>query len=290
MKRYSFYGLIAAFTFIFIFSTTVFAASFQAATPKVLSTNYTLVNMGSQTANVVVQYLKEDGTPWTASPDNTTFDIPGNFGQKIIAQYFDTALSPGKGSAVVQSNQPLGAVVQILARNQTPTSGAYSGFTSGSSKLFVPLILKNRSTASGIANSQVIIQNVEQSAITIAMNFVPQTGYSAYTKSGITIQPGSSYYWDSTTETGLTDGWGGSVVINVADSKKAVAVVNLFGGANSLQTYSAFPQEAVTTTWMIPLFTSRLTNGLSTPVSIQNVSGAEIAPGGITMQCISSIS
>lgn len=290
MKRFVFRASMIALVLVLALSVAVSAAPFQAATTKTLSTNYTLVNMGTQTASVVVQYLKEDGTAWAASADSTTFDIPGNFGQKIVAQYFDSTMTPGKGSAVVQSNQPLGAVVQILARNQTPTSGAYSGFTSGSSKLVVPLIMKNRVTASGTANSQIVIQNVEQTAITVSMDFVPQTGYTPYTKSGITIQPGSSYYWDSTAETGLIDGWGGSVVINIADSKKAVAVVNLFGGANGLQTYSAFPQEVATTGWMIPLFTSRLPNGLSTPVSIQNVSGVEIASGDITMQCTSTIS
>jgi len=290
MKRFMPRASIIALTLILSLSITVSAAPFQAATSKTLSTNYTLVNMGMQTAHVVVQYLKEDGTAWTASPGNTTFDIPGDFGQKIIAQYFDTTMAPGKGSAVVQSDQPLGAVVQILARNQTPTSGAYSSFTSGSSKLVVPLILKNRATASGTANSQIIIQNVELSNITVSMDFVPQTGYASYTKTGIIIPAGSSYYWDSTDETGLTNGWGGSVLINIADSKKAVGVSNLFLGANGLQTFSAFPQEVATTSWVIPLFTSRLSNGLSTPVAIQNVSGSEIASGGITMQCTSSIS
>ncbi|WP_322506644.1 hypothetical protein [Anaerolinea sp.] len=290
MKRFVFRASMIALVLVLALSVAVSAAPFQAATTKTLSTNYTLVNMGTQTASVVVQYLKEDGTAWAASADSTTFDIPGNFGQKIVAQYFDSTMTPGKGSAVVQSNQPLGAVVQILARNQTPTSGAYSGFTSGSSKLVVPLVLKNRSTASGLTNSQIIIQNVEQTAITVSIDFVPQSGYTAYTKSGITIQPGSSYYWDATDEAGLANGWGGSAIINVADTKKAVAVSNLFSGANSVQTFSAFPQEAATTGWVIPLFTSRLTNGLSTPVAIQNVSGVEIAAGGITMECTSTIS
>jgi hypothetical protein len=290
MKRFLLRSLMVALVCIFILPISVYGKAFQAATTKTLSTNYTLVNMGTQTANVVVQYLKEDGSTWNASPESTSFTISGNYGQKIIAQYFDTTMASGKGSAIVSSDQPLGSVVQILARNQTPSSGAYSGFSSGSSKLVVPLVLKNRTTASGTTNSQIIIQNVEQSVITVSIDFVPQAGYSAYTKSGITIQPGSSYYWDATDETGLISGWGGSAVINVASSMKAVAVSNLFSGANGLQTFSAFPQEVATTGWVIPLFTSRLPNGLSTPVAIQNVSGTEIASGSIAMQCTSSIS
>jgi len=37
--------------------------------------------------------------------------------------------------------------------------------------------------------------------------------------------------------------------------------------------------------WYVPLFTSRLTNGLSTPVSIQNLTGGSVPAGQITLTC-----
>ncbi|WP_152965565.1 hypothetical protein [Thermanaerothrix daxensis] len=291
MKRLFARAVTVALILVLISSVVVLAAPRSAATPKSLSTNYTLVNMGKDNAVVNVQYYKDDGTTWQASPDSTSFTIPGNFGQRIVAQYFDTTMSPGRGAAVIQSSQPLGAVVQILARNQTATSGAYSGFVSGSSRLFVPLVSKNRATASGTVNSQIVIQNIEQTGdIMVDIQFVAQSGYSDYTKSGIIIKQGSSYYWDATEESGLPNGWTGTAVINVRDGKKAVAVSNRFAGANGLLTFSAFPQELAYTEWAVPLFASRLANGLSVTVSIQNVSGSTIGVGEIRMDCKSSIS
>ncbi len=151
MKRLFARAMTVALILVLLSSVVVFAAPRSAATSKSLSTNYTLVNMEKENAVVKVQYYKDDGNTWQASDDSQSFTIPGNYGQKIVAQYFDTTMSPGRGSAVIQSSQPLGAVVQILARNQTATSGAYSGFVSGSSRLFVPLVSKNRATASGKA-------------------------------------------------------------------------------------------------------------------------------------------
>jgi hypothetical protein len=82
-----------------------------------------LVNFGSEEALVNVEYRLEGGAIWDADNANESFTIPAN-GQRQIRQYFDTTMVSGKGSAAISSTQPLGAVVQILARNQTPSSGA----------------------------------------------------------------------------------------------------------------------------------------------------------------------
>src|SRR3989304_6088383 len=122
------------------------------STTKQLSTNFTLVNLSTTSnATVHVDYKLETGATWVAPAASTDFTIAMNGGQKIIRQYVD-AMTPatGRGSAIVSSDQPLGAVVQILARGQNPTSsGAYSGFTKADSKFYVPLVSRRGTSGSG---------------------------------------------------------------------------------------------------------------------------------------------
>jgi len=288
-------SLLFAAAIISIAAFAVSAAPLGAATSKTLSTNYTLVNLSTtDDATVAVSYVKDDGSAWAADAGSTSFSIPKNFGQKVVAQYFDATMTAGKGSATISSNAPLGAVVQILARNQTPTSGAYSGITTPSNKYYVPLVQRKANTASGLANSQVMVQNTEATATQVTMTFVanPATAFSNYNKPAVSIPAGATLYYDLSDEsaTNLPDGWNGSVVVTAETGKKIGVIVNLFTGANSLMTYNAFPQENVGTDWAVPLFTSRLANKLSTPVAVQNLSGGDFAASSITMNCKSTSS
>jgi hypothetical protein len=254
-----------------------------ASTTKSLSTNYTLVNLGTSTANVVANYYKEDGSSWPAS--SSTYTLTANGGQAIIAQYFDSTMTSGKGSAVVSADQPLGAVVQILARNQVPTSGAYIASSETDSTYYLPLALRRV----GGSNSQIIVQNADTGSVTVSIQLIKSAASPGanYTKSGIVIQQGASFYYDLDDEASanVADGWFGSVVVTAASSKKINVVSNIFAGADELRTYNGFPSTKLGTTWFIPLFTSRLSNGLSTPVAVQNLSGGTFAIGTIGMTC-----
>ncbi|MEM4523362.1 MAG: hypothetical protein QW738_09150 [Nitrososphaeria archaeon] len=253
------------------------------STTKSLSTNFTLINLGSGPAEGVVQYFKPDGTSWRA---DESFSIANPGGQAIFRQYFDTQLPDGQGSVIVSANQPLGAVVQILARNQTPTSGAYSGFPEGSSSFYIPLVIRKLVGASGLANSQIIVQNTSSSAISFNIRLVRYDGTATYTKTVASLARGASYYYDLADESAsnVPDGWYGSAVVEATTPGGQLAVVsNLFTGPHAVQTFKGFSSSAQE--WLVPLFTSRLANGLSTPLSIQNVSGSTIPAGGIVITC-----
>ena len=258
-----------------------------AATLKTLSTNYTLVNLSSTQANVSVSYYLENGSNWVADSGNTNFQIGPNGGQMIVRQYFDTTLTSGRGSAVVASDQPLGAVVQIQARNQIATTGAYRASSSTNTTYNVPLVAKNRSTSSGLANSQIMVQNAGTSTITVDFNMTKSAGSpgSNFTKTGVSIAPGATYYYDLTEETSASapDGWIGSAV--VTGSGQISVISNFFLGAHQLQTFSGFAPTDLTNEWYIPLFASNLPNRLNTPVTIQNLSGATINASGVSMVC-----
>jgi hypothetical protein len=257
------------------------------ATTKSLSTNYTLVNLGSGQADVTVSYYKEDGSTWSASASSTSITLPTTGSQAIVAQYFDTTMSAGRGSAVVSSNQPLGAVVQILARSpQVPTQGAYTGSSVSDSTYYVPLVIRNLNGT----NSQIMIQNADTGSVTVQVQLIKSSASPGanYTKSGISIAQGATFYYDLNDESSanVADGWFGSAIVTASASKKITVVSNLFAGADQLQTFPGFPSTSPGTTWFVPLFTSRLTNALSTPVTVQNLSGGTIAVGGITMSCV----
>jgi len=285
-------------TMLLVSTMVAYAAPLNGATTKSLSTNYTLVNLGPTLATVNANYLKSDGTDWTVSPENQSFTIAGNFGQAILAQYLDPLMASGQGSVVISSDQPLGAVVQIQARPpQIPSSGAYSGVTTPSQTYYAPQVFSKLPSAGGMQNSQIVIQNTNTVAVTATVQFIPFpgiSGLSTYTNSNIQIQPGASFLYDLSLEANLTStnptvtGWTGSAVISVPAGSTIAAVVNTFAGVNSLQTYNAFSAETVGSVWSIPQFTSKLNNGLSTPVIMQNLSGGDIPAGDVTLDCVAA--
>ncbi len=264
------------------------ASSLAQSTNKQLSTNFTLVNLGSGPATGTINYIKPNGAQW----GQESFNIPNVGGQAIFRQYANTGspgnpnLSSGAGSVMVMSDQPLGAVVQIQARGQNPTSsGAYSGLLQGDTKFYVPLVAKNLTTASGTGNSQIIAQNTGNSATNIQFTLIG--GGNTYTYTAPSVAPGASFTCDLTTAcgTGVPNNWAGSAVVEATSSDGTIAVVSNFFTGDALQTFNAFSSTSPSTKWFVPLFTSRLPNSLSTPVAVQNLSGNTINPGGVTLTC-----
>lgn len=258
------------------------------STTKSLSTNFTLVNLGDGPAEGTIEYYQPDGSAWGTGSESFTISQPG--GQAVFRQYFSSGtpgnpgLTDGSGSVVVYADQPLGAVVQIQARSQDPTTmGAYSGLSSGGGSFYVPLAARMRNTASGVANTQIIAQNTGVTAANVDFDLINGDGTTQYTHQQ-TIQPGAAYTYDLADEiaSNVPSGWIGSAVVSVVGDGEVAVVSNFFTG-HAMQTFNAFPTSSAGTKWNVPLFTSRLPNSLSTPISIQNVSENTIAVGGLTV-------
>lgn len=260
-----------------------------ASTTKTLSTNFTVVNLSPDEANVAASYYKESdaagvgGASWVADAGNSSFKLTGNGGQKIVRQYVDNTLTPGRGGVILSSDKPLGAIVQILVRTTgvAATSGAYSALSTPADTFFVPLVSRRGSSASGTANSQIIIQNANTTAAA-SVNVAFSGGFSK----AVTVAPGASYYYDLDDEAGLAEGYFGSAVVSAGAGGQIVVVSNFFTGPDGLQTFNAFPATSKGTTWRVPLFVSRIPNGLSTLAAIQNLSGVEMAIGAVSLSCI----
>lgn len=281
MKKYP--VIVAVLLVTALTATSVLAG----ATTKSLSTNYTVQNLSeSETAQVVVSYSRQyDGsTPggsWTADPANTSFTIePGK--SKVIAQYRDTTMSDGAGSATVSSDQPVAAIVNQLARDQVPTSGSYTAFSEGSGSFYAPFAFKNLTSSVGRINSQMTIMNVGGAATDVDVVFISGAdGSEEYTKTISDLPAGESFYYDQSEEANLPDGWFGSAQVSAAAGGSIAVVGNQFTGNHGLLTYPGFAEGY--TEWVVPLYLSRLANGYNSVIAIQNVSGGSITAGDITV-------
>ncbi|HUN23509.1 MAG TPA: hypothetical protein PK299_10305 [Anaerolineales bacterium] len=271
-------------------ATSLILSASAAASTKTFGTSVTLFNAGTSTANVAMSYLLDNGSTWTAAPGNTNFTIPANAKANII-QWSDGTLTSGKGSAVASSDQELLSIVQVQENvGQTATRGSYIGKSSGATTIYFPLAQKRRSGVSGEMNSIIVIQNLGTSNATIEIDLIKSAASpgSNFTKTGITIAPNVSYYYDLTEEsdTNLVLNWTGAAVVRSTNSQPITAVTNMFLGTNQMWTFNGYYANELSTTWYVPTFASRRTNGFSTPVTIQNLSGSTIASGAISMNCI----
>jgi len=266
-------------------ASTLMSAS-AASTQKSLSSNFTLVNLVNGANNIQISYIKSTGAQWR-DPENTALNGLG--AQLIRRQYDDTALDSGSGSVVVSSDGPVGAVVQILTRgNQAATFGAYVGVSEGAASANVPLVQRNRQTASGTSNSQVIVQNASNSTIDVDIDLIDgTTGAKTFTHhiTGLTSNASAEYDLADESASNVPDGWFGSANVHALTAGGEVAVVsNLFNGPDTMQTFNAF--TASKTRWGVPLFASRLANSLNTPVAVQNVGTTSIPANTVTLSCV----
>jgi hypothetical protein len=262
------------------------------STTKQLSTNYTLINLGDGQADGTASYFKPDGSAWGNGSEDFTITDPG--GQIILRQYYpagepgNPSLTDGNGSVVIESSQPLAAVVQIQARNQDPASyGAYAGFTGGDESFYVPLAARALGTASGLANSQIIVQNTGTSSANIAIDMVNPDGSIEHTDSETGLAAGASYYYDLALESSsnVPDAWYGSAVVRTTTTGASIAVVSNFFTGDAMQTFNGFSSTSPGTRFYVPLFASRLANTLSTVIAVQNLSGGTIAAHDVDIAC-----
>ena len=262
-------------------------SAFAAASNKQLATNFTLVNLSTASADVTINYFKTDGGVWKTAD---TTSIAGNGGQAIYRQYQDANLTSGSGSVRIDSTQPLAGVVQQVinpSSGQVPTSGAYAAVSEETkdTKFYIPQAAKNGPSATGTANSLIVVQNLEASSITVKVKFIKYGETSvSLDKNLAPIAAYASTYYDVSTESGLTDGFY-SASVEVVGSGNIGVISNLYFGADSLVSFNAFPAKSLTNKWQVPLLYSRLSNSLVTSLIIQNLAGTTIPVNDISLTC-----
>ncbi|MBP1467095.1 hypothetical protein EYB53_015380 [Candidatus Chloroploca sp. M-50] len=233
------------------------------------STGFQVQNLGTAQATVDIRLINPDGTSAAnilgesiaAGSSKTYFPIPS----------VETGFS---GSAVIEADQPVAAILNILGNNgvagQPFYSEAATGLTQGATTVNLPLIQRGNSGF----DTWFAVQNAGTAAAPVTVVFTPGPGANDGTADTVTsaaIAPGASLVFDQSTRTELGTRFVGSAQITSA--QPVAVVVNQVGkaGFQTQLTYSGF--AAGSTEVVLPLV-QQANAGFFSGISIQNIGTA----------------
>ncbi|HET9222378.1 MAG TPA: hypothetical protein VFO07_07740, partial [Roseiflexaceae bacterium] len=160
------------------------------------TTGFQVQNLSATAANVSITFY--DGatgnalTPFNAviaaNASTNFFPLDGGAGRPSVPAGFS-------GSAVISSDQPVAAILNILG-NGTAYGGSASGISAGSTTVGLPLIQKNN----GGFQTWFSLQNAGSTNATVSVAFKPRDAASgsAFTVSNLTVKPGAAITLDTT--------------------------------------------------------------------------------------------
>jgi hypothetical protein len=257
---------------------TLGVARADTAYTATFTTSITYTNVGSGTANVVVNYYPEgSGTPISANLPA----LPANASSSIFAGNVAGLPSGFKGSAVLSSDQPIAAtMVQIstgagtLVRNRPLANG----LSSGASNVLLATVLKNRFDTT----SRFAVQNVGASAVSWTLRFfnADSNGALVHTINESNVPAGAAKYYDAGEIAQLPDNFNGSATIDAAGGSVVATVLEL-----STTGVAASSFEGVTggsNTVYMPSALCNAFGGYNTFYAVQNTSNSTNANVTVT--------
>lgn len=234
------------------------------------SAGTTAQNLSSgSAANISITYYNQDG-----SVNATVTDTIPALSNKT---YYPT--NTMNGSAVISSDQPLAAIVNVLG-NSGFVGTAYGGSSQGSTTAYVPILMKNNYGF----NTWFNVQNAGSAATTVTAN------YSDGTTASQTINPGASKTFDQSTETHTPKTFAASVS---STGSQPIVITVVEENSTTLSSYSGFPTGS--TNPVMPIINAN-NYGVVTGVSIQNTGGVatnvtvSYTPSAAGTACIETIS
>jgi hypothetical protein len=236
------------------------------------TTGFQVQNLSSSSvANITVTFYNQAGTAQPAFTDTvpaagskTYAVLDGQSGRPSVPAGFN-------GSAVISSDQPVAAILNILG-NGTAYGGSANGLASGSTSVGLPLIQHNN----GGFDTWFSVQNAGSADAAVTLKFAPRDAASgsSLTVGPVTIKPGAARTFDTTSAelAGLGTKFVGAAT--VTSSQPLAAIVNQTGrgASKTLLTYDGFGSGS--TTAKLPLVQNgngSASNLFSTGISIQNV-------------------
>jgi hypothetical protein len=166
------------------------------------------------------------------------------------------------GSAVVESSQPIASSVSQLRDGSDAL--AYSGFASGSERVFVPLLFKSYNGW----NTGLQVQNLASSPAQVLVTYRRANGPGGPWQERQLVPPRSAVTFFQPANAELPDGFVGSAVVEGGTGAALVAVVNEVNRDGSGTSYEG--AEVGRATVFAPLLFKNA-NGWNTGVQIQNV-------------------
>lgn len=250
-----------------------------AGTTAQFTTQIYIANPNASSANVVVNFYPE--LSGTAEPFNVPVTLNANGSTTVLVG----GLSAGfKGSAVVSADQAVvAAAAQIPTQAQT-NRPMYTGFSSGTSSLFLSTFLANRNSQFSVFG----VQNVETVSVKIRAKFI-QAG-STIADVYATLPANSSKFFNSTSPTTTISsafatymytnpgGFSGSVVVTATKVSDHTAA-NIVGVSQELKSndggalgFEAIPESAGANTVFIPSALCNATGQVQTTFfAVQNM-------------------
>ena len=221
-----------------------FATAFAATT-----TGIDVVNLSNSAGSVVVTFYAADGSsPGSVSENISAFGAV-NF---YIPNIPSTTLPAGQYSAVVSSDVPVAATVG-LTDSPEKLGDDYVGTSVPAAELSFPLIYRNY----GSYTSQLVIQNANNSAQTVNIEFFKQGVTTPAATDSANIQPMSYAVFDLADYAAFGNDFGGAVVTGsgpLAGTAIAIRDKGTGPAAKAELTYRAFTADQQGAEILLPLF------------------------------------
>jgi len=209
------------------------------------STSILVQNLSTSEATVQVDFYNTSGTK-TGTQEKTGTEKLGGEKSTTFDQRYDSGdpgTDPFQGAAIISSDQPIGAVVQMVRSGGSGGVGsfeAYNGLATASDSVKAPLLLRGISSAGKTWNTTMVIQNtsLDSSAyVTVTFTPDPSVGLGTADTVNYTILAGGTQYIAQKDQTDLGTAFFGSASV---ESDQNVAVV-VTSGTTDGATLIAYP-------------------------------------------------
>lgn len=195
------------------------------ATGVTYTSGFNLQNLGTTTANIVVDFYNQDGT--------VAYSLPDTIPAQQMKIYFPLSGVPANfnGSAVVSSDQQVAAITNVLGNNGQ-RGDSYAGAAAGGTTISLPLVMKGNYNNDTWFN----VQNTGGSDATVTVAYAP--GTCTETK---TVKAGAAATFDQSANACLGTKFLGAAKVT---STQPVAVVVMEVGTYNLLSYAGFTSAA----------------------------------------------
>lgn len=202
-----------------------------------------IMNLGTNTANVVVEYFQENGTRVDGATRSYTITVGSSLN---IYQPNVPGLPDGfKGSAVVSADQPIAAIgsEQTTYPDGSIGNSQYSGFGADAigQRFYLPNV--NKTFGSGRWSSRITVQNVTAGPVGVTVTFYNSDGTVRDTDT-VNLPANGSTTLAQINDPEIPDGWLGAAVVDATGN--IAVIVDVMSADGRLGTYNGFTSGATT--------------------------------------------
>lgn len=196
-------------------------------------TSLRIMNAGSSTNNVTIKYY--DGATEVVS-ERDTFTLNGNGSRAVVHEGRTGFINNKIYSAVIEStnNVPLAAIVQIYGRGPVDEQlYAYTAFSGGSTKAYVPLVMSNYFSYDTATSVQNVGNNSTRVRVTYSNGrqetFNLATGKSR-TLLDFNLLPSSNQTYSAVVESGVDGSSAQPIIVTVNELRRGSKLATTYEG------------------------------------------------------------